>query len=446
MERHLNNDFERFLKQNADQYRLYPSTKPWKGIYSHFHGKRRWFGLGAILLLLTGSLITMLVINSPKQSPVAQTNPAVNSTEQKTFVPSSSSIASTRIANSNSIPGNGMSSLSVASLSPEGNYPTANYPAIKDYVGVNPLDQAQTAVQPELLTPILISLTDELTDQNSYIQALEQRLATNSQQRNFGTNSFDWTIESVLNSYKKRNRIGLQFNFTPTISYRKLSENKDYMRSAAAQNNTAYSPLYNINSAVTHKPDMGVELGLTAKYALNSTFRLKAGLQFNVNRYDIKAFDYPIEVATIALDGGGSRVDSLHTISTYRNFNGDNPSWLQNLYFQVSMPVGVEAKIVGDDKVEFGIAGTIQPTYVLSDRAYLLTTDYKNYAEVPWLIRRWNVNTAFETFVSYSTGKLKWQVGPQVRYQLLSSFVKKYPVKENLFDFGLKVGISLNTP
>jgi len=446
MERHLNNDFERFLKQNANQYRLYPSTKPWKGIYSHFHGKRRWFGLGAILLLLTGSLITMLVINSPKQSPVAQTNPAVNSTEQKTFVPSSSSIASTRIANSNSIPGNGMSSLSVASLSPEGNYPTANYPAIKDYVGVNPLDQAQTAVQPELLTPILISLTDELTDQNSYIQALEQRLATNSQQRNFGTNSFDWTIESVLNSYKKRNRIGLQFNFTPTISYRKLSENKDYMRSAAAQNNTAYSPLYNINSAVTHKPDMGVELGLTAKYALNSTFRLKAGLQFNVNRYDIKAFDYPIEVATIALDGGGSRVDSLHTISTYRNFNGDNPSWLQNLYFQVSMPVGVEAKIVGDDKVEFGIAGTIQPTYVLSDRAYLLTTDYKNYAEVPWLIRRWNVNTAFETFVSYSTGKLKWQVGPQVRYQLLSSFVKKYPVKENLFDFGLKVGISLNTP
>lgn len=447
MERHLNNDFERFLKQNADQYRLYPSTKPWKGIYSHFHGKRRWFGLGAVLLLLTGSLITVLVINSPKQSPVAQTKPAANSPEQKTFVPSSSSIASARIHNSNAVPDNRMTSLSVASLSPGGNYPTTNYPAINDYVGLNPLSQAQTLVPTGLFTPMVISLTDELTDQNSYTQVLEQQLlATNSQQRNSGTNSFDWTIESVLNSYKKRNRIGLQFNFTPTISYRKLSENKDYMRSAAAQNNTAYSPLYNINSAVTHKPDMGLEMGLTAKYALNAVFRVKAGLQFNVTRYDIKAFDYPIEVATIALDGGGSRVDSLRTISTYRNFNGDNPNWLQNLYFQVSMPVGVEAKIVGDDKVEFGIAGTIQPTYVLSDRAYLLTTDYKNYAEVPWLIRHWNVNTAFETFVSYSTGKLKWQVGPQVRYQLLSSFVKKYPVKENLFDFGLKVGISLNTP
>jgi hypothetical protein len=65
---------------------------------------------------------------------------------------------------------------------------------------------------------------------------------------------------------------------------------------------------------------------------------------------------------------------------------------------------------------------------------------------VPWLIRHWNANTAFSTFVAYSTGKVKWQVGPQVRYQLFSSFVKKYPVKENLFDFGLKVGLSLNTP
>jgi hypothetical protein len=91
-----------------------------------------------------------------------------------------------------------------------------------------------------------------------------------------------------------------------------------------------------------------------------------------------------------------------------------------------------------------GVATTVQPTYVLGDRAYLITTDYKNYAEVPWLMRRWNVNTNLETFVAYSTGKLKWQVGPQVRYQLLSSFVNKYPVKENLFDFGLKVGISVN--
>jgi hypothetical protein len=80
----------------------------------------------------------------------------------------------------------------------------------------------------------------------------------------------------------------------------------------------------------------------------------------------------------------------------------------------------------------------------VGERAYLISSDYKNYTEVPWLTRKWNVATNLETFVSYSTGKMQWQVGPQVRYQLLSSFNSKYPVKENLFDFGLKVGVSLN--
>jgi hypothetical protein len=168
-----------------------------------------------------------------------------------------------------------------------------------------------------------------------------------------------------------------------------------------------------------------------------------AGLQFNVNRYDIKAFNYQNELTTIALRTNAG-IDSVLATSSHRNFSGYKSDWLQNFYFEISAPVGLEIDLAGDDNVQFGVAGTIQPTYILGDRAYLLSTDYKNYAEVPWLIRRWNVSTGLETFVSYSTGKLKWQVGPQVRYQLLSSFVKQYPVKENLFDFGLKVGVSLN--
>ncbi len=36
------------------------------------------------------------------------------------------------------------------------------------------------------------------------------------------------------------------------------------------------------------------------------------------------------------------------------------------------------------------------------------------------------------------------QIGPQVRYQTLSSFKQKYPVIENLFTFGLKAGVTFN--
>ena len=247
-----------------------------------------------------------------------------------------------------------------------------------------------------------------------------------------------------MNSYsRKKSKLGLQVYFSPTVSYRKLRENTAYIKSISPNNiPSTQQNLYDINEFVTHKPAFGFELGLAAKYPVSKNLKLRAGFQFNVNRYDIKVFNSATQVATIRFNSR-NRADSLTQNTNYSNTNGYKSNWLENFYFQVSAPVGVEFKLKSDEKVEFGVASTIQPTYVLGDRAYVISTDYKNYAEVPWLIRRWNVNTSLETYVSYSTGKLKWQVGPQVRYQMLSSFVKKYPVKENLFDFGLKVGIGL---
>ncbi len=64
--------------------------------------------------------------------------------------------------------------------------------------------------------------------------------------------------------------------------------------------------------------------------------------------------------------------------------------WLRNLYFSASVPIGLELKLFGNKKTYLGISGTVQPTYILSDRAYLISTDYKNYAEVPSLTRKWN--------------------------------------------------------
>jgi len=180
---------------------------------------------------------------------------------------------------------------------------------------------------------------------------------------------------------------------------------------------------------------------MSAGYQLSENLKIKAGLQFNVSRYDIKAFSSSGEIATIALNRGN---DSISAWTNYRNFDGYKSDWLQNLYFSISAPVGIELKIVGDNKTSLGISGTLQPTYIIGDRAFLISSDYKNYAEIPSLIRRWNLNTSIEPYVGYSTGKLSWQIGPQVRYQLLSSYQKKYPVRENLFDFGLKVGVMLN--
>ena len=67
MESDFNNkDFEQFLKQNADQYRMFPSEKVWKGIDSALHTRRKWYGLGlALLLILTGAGVTLVMISTP---------------------------------------------------------------------------------------------------------------------------------------------------------------------------------------------------------------------------------------------------------------------------------------------------------------------------------------------------------------------------------------------
>jgi hypothetical protein len=258
---------------------------------------------------------------------------------------------------------------------------------------------------------------------------------------------FPLTIESVVNSYKPiklPKKITWQLYFTPTFSYRRLSANKSFKNTGPFADPIAYpfSALTDVNRAVTHKPDMGLQLGFAARYPLSKNLKLRAGMQFNINRYDIKAYISNGEQATINLSGDNN---SVTTWTHYRNYNGYKSDWLKNYYLSVSVPIGAEFTIFGNNRTSFGVAGTVQPTYILKDRAYLISTDYKNYAKVPWLVRRTNINTSFETFVNFtSRNKTKWQIGPQVRYQVLSSFHSKYPVAENLFDFGVKLGVTLN--
>ncbi|HRO18634.1 MAG TPA: hypothetical protein PLU07_10610, partial [Ferruginibacter sp.] len=56
---------------------------------------------------------------------------------------------------------------------------------------------------------------------------------------------------------------------------------------------------------------------------------------------------------------------------------------------------------------------------------------------------RFNMNAGVETFISYQPMKgVRLQVGPQFRYQLMSTYVKDYPMNERLYNIGIKMGIT----
>jgi hypothetical protein len=438
MEKNFTNEnFERFLQQNADHLRMRPSDKIWKNVSRNLNRKKKRIGIALTTLLLTGSMLAWYVVEeaghgttpvpsiavtqTPDGSalstgPASGTSVDVQATAPRQSSPSSSN---SRIPSLNRsvIQRNTIPVLSTpATIVSE----TANIPAEEITAATTPVGAASE-------TPFEGTIVD------SDMPEKETDDATASSAEPV-TEELPMTIESVINSFSPRKRrVTGQFYFTPTVSYRKLTERRDNGNASA----------YNVNNIVTHKPDMGFELGMAMKYRVTDKVKIRAGLQFNINRYDIKAFNATTELTTIALSTG-RRIDSMSAASSYRNFNGNRTNWLQNYYLQLSAPIGVEYQIKGDERMQFGVAGTLQPVYVLGDKAYLISSDYKNYAEVPSLVRRWNVASSLEAYVSYPTGRLKWQVGPQVRYQLLSSFSKQYPVTENLFDFGLKVGVSMN--
>ncbi|MDQ3278514.1 MAG: hypothetical protein M3Q06_09315 [Bacteroidota bacterium] len=432
-------NLEEFLKRNADNLRMKAPEKIWQNIAGELSKSRRRFGAGLSAFLILTSLLAYFTIS--------------NSSKQVQF-------------NEVPVPATQANATTTASAKATANHVAA--PARRSYrpLQIEAVNQAQNENTSTLLTivPEASEEKDALPAENTFVPTVVDSYPEPEQQKEntasnewtkpgflSQTNNTPWTIESTINAFKgaKAKRFQTQFHFSPTISYRKLTENKSYLRNAQQPSSPNYAALYSsVNNMVTHKPDIGFELGVTEKYALSQKVRVRAGLQFNVNRYDIKAFQAPYAVATIALNNRRTaQVDSVRMISNVSNVDVTSKNlgnWLQNFSFQASAPVGVEVSLKGNEKMQFGIAGSIQPTYVLGDRAYMITTDYKRYTQVPWLLRRWNVNTAFETFVLYNTGKTIWQVGPQVRYQLLSSFISNYPVKENLFDFGLKIGVSIN--
>ena len=431
-----NDDLERFLKRSADGLRMRPSDKVWKAVSQNLNQRRRRITYATLTLLMVTSIVGYLIIDSPK--PVL--HPLTASIESITRSNTNTAVAGTIRPSSNQVAATTALPLAASVANRSSNTPELN--SLNTFTTDHIIN---ASTESEITSMVNNEFESTIVDSDPLPSTLQLE---KDDLKDVDHSDKLLGIESVTNAFRgyKKNKLSFQFFFTPTISYRKLSENKSYLRSS---NQLGAPPqvaaLYNINDLVTHKPNMGLELGFAAKYDIAKSLKLRGGLQFNMSRYDIKAFEYTQETATIALNNGGNNVDYLDQETIYRRVGtNSNVNWLENLYFQVSAPVGLEVKLHSTKNAKFGIASTVQPTYILSDRAYLLSYDYKNYTEVPWLIRRWNVHTNLETFVSYSTGRMQWQVGPQVRYQLLSSFVSKYPVKENLFDYGLKVGVSIN--
>lgn len=434
MERNINiDDFEDFLKEKVDQYKMYPSDKVWNNIHRSVHPLKKWPYITLTLLLLLGTAIfvdthNLVPVNRKitlGKNSADKTIPVIAASRLHKPETESNTLAegmSTQVVQIPSIPAHSASERLLSGLT-TGNRKTGNQSTY--------ISDGESIELPE--SPALVIWEGNGEANTTFISKKEELLEETKEKK-----KILWGGEPF-----KKSKINWQLYFAPVVSYRRLSsDNREVTNVFRGVPYMITQESTSVNNLVTHKPAIGAEVGANMVYRLADNFSLKAGLQLNYSRYQLRAYATKPEQATLAVDRRSMIGDSINVISTLKNFSGNGSSWFNNEFFQLALPVGFEWGVLGNSTLKWNVAASVQPVYNFANNIYLLSTDFQRYGQDPSLVRKWNINAGAETFVTYNMGSFKWQAGPQLRYQLMSSYSNKYPVKEYLVDFGFKIGVT----
>ena len=248
----------------------------------------------------------------------------------------------------------------------------------------------------------------------------------------------NYALQNKPGRNKWKSKLAFEFYTTPAVNYRELSTD--------AKGSITPFATGDINRSISQKPGLGVETGLGLSYAFAKNLRLKAGIQFNYTNYNINAdqTNHPV-LTTILLNDPGTGYSYLasrtSTISNAYNSSALQPVQLHNRTYQISIPVGLAYRLSGTKNVEWFAGASVQPTYVFGGKAHLISADLKSYVSDPSSINNWNLNLGFETYMNFKLGAYNLQVGPQVRYQVYSTYRKNVALIEKPYAVGLKLGI-----
>ena len=249
----------------------------------------------------------------------------------------------------------------------------------------------------------------------------------------------NYALQNKPKQNKWKGKLAYQIYATPAVNYRKLTTNSKGSSTAFANSD--------INNSISQKPGLGIETGIGLSYSATRNLFLKAGVQFNYTNYNINAdqTNHPI-ITTILLNdpATGYSYSAARTSSTANSYNSTalQPVILHNRTYQLSVPVGFAYKLSSEKNVDWFAGATVQPTYVFGGNAHIISTDLKSYVSDPSSIRSWNLNLGFETFMNFKLGGYSLQVGPQVRYQVYSTYRKNVALIEKPYAVGLKFGLT----
>jgi hypothetical protein len=257
----------------------------------------------------------------------------------------------------------------------------------------------------------------------------------------------DYVLYNKKPARKWKNRVAYQVYVTPSVGYRDLNKNTEFSTTPVAALISNPNQASNVEYSLNHSSAMNLEGGTNLIFSFSKKIRFKAGVQLNYTNYRINAYqlNHPTFTTVMLTDlNNGNPVMALRSTSL-ANTPGLPPKNLNNNTYQVSVPLGADFKIAGNNKIKWYAGATVQPTYIAGGHSYLISSDLKNYVAGEDMRRKFNLNGGVETFISYKTKNgVILSAGPQFRYQFLSTYSNQYTYDEKLYNLGMKLGMTTN--
>lgn len=410
---------EQFLKETTDSFCMTPNKRVWNSIYNNIHPCRMWPSFTTNTIIV----ICFLFLQMPKTVHV-RFNHSLSKLVNKTTLYQESKVAKSKIkSNSNFLIKKNKKENNLADLpSIEIEINKSNYHNSR--ISESQFEQNNLSIKNDTSD---LPLIDKTNNQNTFLNY------TQSYQK-IKKRNIQFSIEENSSYVKRKQSYLIQLYATPSFGFLQDNEIEENIGNVSSSVGGTASGIVTENKSVI-KPTLNLEAGGAVMMNISRIIRLKAGMQLNYTKLDeIKPSD------------NSALVSNNPTLINYNPSNplfqrGNTPSLNTDL-FQISVPIGTEIEIMGNDKFRWFAGATIQPSYLINAES----TDeiHLNNRDASFGLRKWNLNTSFETYISC---KMKngviLNLGPQFRYQWLSTHNKPLMSgMDKLYNVGLKLGVS----
>lgn len=464
-------NFEQLLRETTDNFRMYPSNRVWHSIYNDLHPDRKWPSL--LICLLFVSSVFYIGLTNKKEVATRGAVPGMHATTTARTpvlagkLPGKSAPVSDLYVTDNRNMLTDIKDISPAIKdefiipSTQGNTSVGSYSKETSENKTAKTFTEKTAIREFIMdmnginsATLIKNLTGNKTETGNTNKKLnpekskaaaaglspDEQEAEKAWIEDFAFHNKPWG--SIWKS-----RLSYQVYATPSIGYRKLSKNTSFNNVISSSLVAGPATEADYKSAVSHVPAVNMELGGNVLYSLSGSVNLKVGVQFNYSNYNVNAYDlkHPTMTTLMLNDVNSGYPVLVSRPTTLANIEGVYSTKLNNNTYQVSLPLGADFKLAGNNTVKWFAGATIQPTYIAGGNAYLISSDLKNYVEGNDMLRTWNLNAGVETFITYKTKSgITLNAGPQFRYQFLSTLTNEYTYDEKLYNLGLKIGVISN--